>query len=165
MADVKISQLPAAGAITGAETVDLVQSGSNARTTLALIKDWLATLFGEKPGAWTTVTTFLNGWEDYAVTDASYNRVQYRKVDDRVFIRGLTKKANSARDAMFTLPVGFRPAKSRINLSIGYPGATAVMRVDIAANGQVTLVDIVGVPSTTTPLAYVVLDGLSFETA
>jgi hypothetical protein len=56
------------------------------------------------PSAWTAVT-FQNSWVDFGAT---YQSVEYRKVNDLVEVRGFMKSGTLAVTA-FTLPVGFRP--------------------------------------------------------
>jgi hypothetical protein len=53
MADLPISSLPAAGALTGAEVVPVVQSGVTAQTTVTLIKDHIIGLANTWAGAQT----------------------------------------------------------------------------------------------------------------
>lgn len=63
--------------------------------------DGLAAL---QPGAW-IAPTLLNGWVNFA---SGWQVVQYRKVGDRVEIRGMVR-SGTVNQAIFTLPVGFRP--------------------------------------------------------
>lgn len=58
------------------------------------------------PTAWTAVT-FAGTWANQGVKQA----VQYRKVGDRVSIRGQVKATDTmaANATIFTLPSGFRP--------------------------------------------------------
>lgn len=56
MADQKISAMPNAAALTGAETVPLVQSGANVKSTLSNITQFQRTNY-ENAGAWSDTTT------------------------------------------------------------------------------------------------------------
>lgn len=55
------------------------------------------------PTAWTAVT-FQNGWQNYG----GNQNCQYRKIGDRVYLRGMMK-SGSLNNPAFTLPVGFQP--------------------------------------------------------
>lgn len=77
--------------------------------------------------------TLLNAWENYEVEAGVFANAMYRKgVDGRVTIIGLVKHptAGAVGSAIFTLPVGYRPAKQLLF----YDGNK---RVDVAANGSV----------------------------
>ena len=105
-----------------------------------------ARLDGElQPTAWTAVT-FQNSWVNYG---APYGNCMYRKVGDRVFLRGIMKNGTVGA-AAFTLPVGFRPPAQ-----VQHQAAGTVQYVDIATDGVVT-------PSTGTNPS-VVLDGCQFS--
>lgn len=58
----------------------------------------------EVPTQWTGVT-FQNNWVDYG---GAVQLVQYRKIGDIVYVRGVMKNGILGSPA-FTLPVGFRP--------------------------------------------------------
>lgn len=117
------------------------------------------------PGAWTTQTAFKNGWSDYGATDPNYNRLQYRRVDDTVYIRGLIKKDTQAQpEVMMTLPAGFRPTKQTIMLTLGTFSidGTTIVRVDVNPAGDLTInfSTLSGNPGSA---VWIVLDGLSFQ--
>lgn len=57
-----------------------------------------------EPTAWTNVT-FQNGWVNFG---APYQNVQYRKIGDIVYVRGMMK-SGTINQIAFTLPAGFRP--------------------------------------------------------
>lgn len=83
---------------------------------------------------WTNVT-FATNWSN---NGSGYQNVQYKKVGDLVFIRGLaTSNANAwnANTTIFTLPAGFRPS-NRLVFSQIMAGNTAG-RVDILSTGEV----------------------------
>lgn len=172
MADTKVSALPDAAALSATDLAVVVQGTAATGTkkaTLAAIRDWLATVFAAKPGAWTTVTAFQNNWTDYGVTDTNYSRLQYRVVEDRVEFRGLLRNTVSAASASagtvaFNLPAGARPAKNKIMLTLGYftPGSTLLSRVDVTPAGNVLFQLAAGYPGGNGTVEYLVLDGLSF---
>lgn len=68
MADTKISALPAADALTGAELSPVVQSSATRRTTLSLIRDFVRSGLTLAWSAITGTPTTLNG---YGITDAA----------------------------------------------------------------------------------------------
>lgn len=59
------------------------------------------------PTAWTN-PTFMNGWVNYGTP---YAPVQYRKVGDLAYIRGLMKSGATSAVA-FMMPIGFRPPQT-----------------------------------------------------
>jgi len=83
--------------------------------------------------AWVT-PTLLNAWSHYG---APWGPVQYRKMPDgRVIIRGIAQ-GGAVNTAIFTLPVGFRPA-SNYSQMFACGGGSGVMRIDVAgADGTV----------------------------
>lgn len=81
------------------------------------------------PSTWTAVT-FQNSWMDYG---AGYQTVQYRKVGDIVYLRGLMRNGTLAAVA-FTLPVGFRPPSATMQFG---PGSGSNLYHDIQADGDV----------------------------
>lgn len=81
-------------------------------------------------GDWTEVTVFDGDNTQYA--GASYNPLHVRKVGDMVEITGAYNNGSTGNG--FTLPVGFRPAKSLYIQSI-WSGANQDFRID--PNGSV----------------------------
>jgi hypothetical protein len=111
---------------------------------------------------WTAVT-FQNGWLN--VAGASDALAAYIRKGDYCYLRGLIKGTISnatATGKAFTLPVGYRPSKTRINLSWGSggpPGKTPY-RTDVVATGEV----VPGVDATNgTVVTYYSLAGIFFE--
>lgn len=111
---------------------------------------------------WTAVT-FQNGWINY--TGAGFDTCKYIRKGDYCFLRGLiqgTIHNTTATGKAFTLPVGYRPTHTRINLgwAAGGPTGATPLRIDVVATGEV-------VPGVDTPngtvTAYVSLDGIFFE--
>lgn len=118
------------------------------------------------PSAWVTVSTFLNSWTSYD-GGATFNNVQYRRNGDLIELRGVIKNsASAASTTMFQLPVGFRPAKWNILLTLinalPAPQFVGMARVDALADGNVNLSAIIGSDNARTSINYLVLDGLSF---
>jgi hypothetical protein len=77
MSDKRISELTAAGALTGAETLPLVQAAATKRTTLQLIADWVvgSAISFTQPGAapstgWASRTVRAKNSEVVSVKDA-----------------------------------------------------------------------------------------------
>ena len=129
--------------ISNALTDIINELGSNPKGGAASLT---ARLDGElQPTAWTAVT-FQNSWVNYG---SPYGNVMYRKVGDRVFLRGVMKNGTVGA-AAFTLPVGFRPPAQ-----VQHQAAGTVEYVDIATDGVVA-------PFTGTNAA-VVLDGCQFS--
>lgn len=101
----RLSEYAAIATLLGPETFPVVDApgvaGGTKKITAANAAVALAVL---APGAW-TAPTFTGTWVNFGGT----NQVaQYRKVGDRVEIRGVIKTGTIAT-AAFTLPVGFRP--------------------------------------------------------
>lgn len=83
--------------------------------------------------AWTNVSGgigFLNSWVDYG---GAFNVMQYRKIGDVVYLRGLIKNGTSGQKA-FTLPVGHRPPADLIGLGITNTGFGFI---NVEADGDV----------------------------
>lgn len=69
---------------------------------------------GASPGAWTAVS-FQNSWANFA---SGFHNVEYRKVGDIVYLRGMAKSGASG-SVVFTLPSGFRPTADMIFAIVG----------------------------------------------
>lgn len=63
---------------------------------------------------------------------------QFRRINGVVYLRGIIEKSSAvvAGEAMFTLPVGYRPAKQAILVTISN---SALSRVDVLSTGAVTI--------------------------
>ncbi|MDQ7780152.1 MAG: hypothetical protein RDV41_10660, partial [Planctomycetota bacterium] len=84
--------------------------------------------------AW-TAGSFGTGWSNYG---SGYQTVQYERVGDLVFLRGLANSGGNlwaTYPTIITLPEGFRPNGRLIFSQEG--NANAAVRVDVATNGQV----------------------------
>lgn len=81
-----------------------------------------------KPTTW-TAPTLLNSWQNYG---GAYRVAQYRKVGDRVEVRGFVK-LGTLPGVIFTLPSGFRPTeKEQYNTTAN--NAAAGIEVDTSGN-------------------------------
>jgi hypothetical protein len=144
MANLKLSQLPAASALTGDEIVPVVQAGQTRRASAAALA-----MLGQ--GAW-QVATLAAPWANYGDAFAT---AAFRKDGRRVELRGVVK-GGAGGSVVFTLPIGLRPAAQRIFTMLS--DAAAPTRVDVRANGEV----LVGLPPSTT-VAWLSLDGIGFS--
>lgn len=93
-------------------------------------------LFNASFATWLT-PTYANLWADYG---AGYGGLRYRKVDDRVFLKGLIKYSSGVASSglVTTLPSGYRPTEDvmfGVELSVGRG------RVDVQADGEVWLLN------------------------
>jgi len=84
-------------------------------------------------GAWTT-PTLLNGWLQYG---SGWQTLQYRKIGDIVYIRGLIK-SGTVPSTIFTLPTGFRPLA--INQFVCMGNVSAVAYFNVYTDGVVSAV-------------------------
>ena len=83
--------------------------------------------------AWTAVT-YVNSWANVPGNQGA----QYRKRDDDVTVRGLTRSGSSGTVA-FTLPVGFRPPANNSFTQLGGTGVVTNQNAQVATNGEVTI--------------------------
>lgn len=88
---------------------------------------------GRLGGAWAGVT-YASGWEDFL--PGTLQPVQYKKVGDLVFLRGICYRTSGASATIATLPSGYRPlAKIQqivlSNVALGY--------IDIETDGDIVL--------------------------
>jgi hypothetical protein len=107
------------------------------------------------PTPWIPVVAFLNGWSNYDIS-GSWIPAGYRKVGDEVSVRGLIK-SGPVGSAVFSLPVGYRPAQGHI-FACDCANSTHV-RVDVGANGEV----FVQSPMAGGNTGYVSLTGIRFS--
>lgn len=143
MANLKISQLPAAAALTGTEVLPVVQGGQTRITTTAAVAD-------VRKGAWQAFA--LNApWVPFGDPFAIAG---YRKDGGRVQLRGLIK-AGAGGSVICVLPAGFRPPAQLLFL-VGCDLATPA-RIDIRSSGDV----LVALP-TSGILGWLSLDSIAF---
>lgn len=90
-------------------------------------------------GAWTNLS-YGTGWGDYNA--ASWQRGQYRKIGDMVYLRGLVARTSGVGTTIATLPAGHYPPVQILNQ---VNGTDAHARVDITAGGVMVLA--VGTPT------------------
>lgn len=143
MANFKLSQLPAAAALTGSEILPVVQADQTRSTTAAAIADL-------RKGAW-QVPTLNAPWTNYGDVFAM---AAYRKDGGHVQLRGLVK-GGAGNTVIFVLPVSFRPPTQQIYIAAS--DAIAPTRIDIKTTGEVTL----SLPSTGT-MGWLSLDAIAF---
>ncbi|MGH1386994.1 beta strand repeat-containing protein [Kordia sp.] len=110
------------------------------------------------PGAY-TAATMASGWAYYntSFSVTNFQDPRYRKVNNVVTLEGLCNKSSAINnaDVIMTLPVGFRPTKTRIFSVETENGAT---RVDVNPNGTVIIATGFNVVQN-----WVSLDGLTFS--
>ena len=83
--------------------------------------------------SWQSIT-LENGWENYG---AEYQSAQYKKVGNKVFLRGLIRNGSNGTTA-FTLPSEYRPLASlKLTTNTDNAGGTAV--ITITSSGTVTI--------------------------
>lgn len=88
--------------------------------------------------------SYQNGWVDYGA--GGYSPVEYRRRDGITYIEGLAKNG-TVNSTIFTLPVGFRPARKIrfvVDSNVGYnyidiDTGGVVFPAGAAANGWVSL--------------------------
>ena len=92
------------------------------------------------PEAW-TAPAFQNSWFSYG---GALQDVHYRKIGDRVQIRGVARKdaTFAAGQTIFTLPAGYRPPDSQLWSVLVYGNVGGGVgeyheRVDVLATGEV----------------------------
>lgn len=145
MANLKLSQLPAASALTGDEIVPVVQGGQTRRSTAAALAD-------ARKGAWVAPT--LNApWTNFGDVFAAAG---YRKDGIRVQLRGVVK-GGAGGTVVFVLPAAFRPSAQLIMTTLSDAGAPT--RIDVRPSGEV----FIGLPPST-QVAWLTLDNISYCT-
>lgn len=106
MANLKLSQLPAASVLTGDEIVPVMQGGQTRRSTVAAVAD-------ARKGAWVAPT--LNApWTNFGDVFAAAG---YRKDGNGVQLRGVVK-GRAGGTVVFVLPAAFRPSAQLIMNSL-----------------------------------------------
>lgn len=126
------------GTATGAATGDIKTSG-------------IASSIGQE--AWTEVSSFLNSWANY--DSVNWETAAYFKDSfGIVHLKGLIKNGTLNASA-FTLPAGYRPAKSEMFRTIS--NGSGVDRIDISLAGAVDMLVSANV--------YVTLSGITFRAA
>ena len=96
---------------------------------------------------WTSVTGgvgYTNGWADFG---APYGAVQYAKDTNFLYLRGGATPAGASADAMFTLPVAFRPATQRLFQVFDGAGGANTGAFEILTTGVVSAFNRVGATS------------------
>jgi hypothetical protein len=109
-----------------------INVGSVSTALINLNADTL--ISGRIGSAWSNVV-FGTGWGNYG---GGWTGVQYKKIGDMVFMRGLATRSTGIDPTICTLPVGFRPQGSHMVSSYTSDGAG---RVDISPTGAVTVIN------------------------
>jgi hypothetical protein len=104
------------------------------------------------PPPW-TAATLATGWTNFP--DAQYDGAGYRKIGNRVFLRGVLSGTDfAATNVITTLPTGYRPPKRKI-----FPApckANVMCRIDVLADGKVLV-------QADTGAGFATLDPISFS--
>lgn len=88
----------------------------------------------DAPGVGWSNVTFANGWVNFG---GLYSNVQYKRVGQRVHLRGLMKSGTVGAFNAFVLPAGHRPPGT---LMFAPPTSTGAGRLEIDSAGQVQLI-------------------------
>lgn len=126
MANLKLSQLPAASPLAGAELVPLVQGGQTKAATLTAIANM-------RKGAW-QLATLEAPWAAFGDPFAA---PAYRNDGSRVYLRGLIKGGTGGSTA-FRLPANMRPPMRLLFSCIS--DRSEPTRIDVTAAGDVIVV-------------------------
>jgi len=106
-----------------------------------------------------TAATMASGWAYYntSFSVTTFQDPRYRKVNNVVTLEGLCNKSSAINnaDVIMTLPVGFRPTKTRI---FSVETENGAMRVDVNPNGTILIATGFNVSQN-----WVSLDGLTFS--
>lgn len=104
--------------------------------------------------AWTDVS-FSGSWVNFDPPGAGERRVQYRKIGDVVYLRGVAKNGAAPPSFIFVLPLEFRPPYSWHEFFVQSNVSPAIIQV--FGTGVVQLA--------TGGTGFVFLDGIVFSTA
>lgn len=88
----------------------------------------------EPDTGWLPMTPLFFAWVVYEVGGATWAEPAYRRIGKRVYLRGLIKNGGTS-NAIFTLPVGFRPTKTFL---FAVPSSICMLRIDVTEAGIVT---------------------------
>jgi hypothetical protein len=109
-------------------TVARLQAELSRRLSLALT-----------PGAWIS-PTLLSAWVNFGST---YDTAGYRKnALGTVELKGLVKDGSAGGNAIFVLPVGYRPSADKMFVSIRQ--GIGIARIDVRTSGAVEATDVGG---------------------
>ena len=131
----------------GSITTEKIADGSVTLNKLQDVTEW-------------TDLPLSSGYHTTVVTDA-WQRAQYRRVGDIVYLRGLVLLGSgsiTAHSIFATLPLGFRPPQALAFVTEPHNGLTTKHRVDVYPDGLINE----ETPTTDTP--YLSLDGILFST-
>jgi hypothetical protein len=111
---------------------------------------------------WTDVV-YENSWTNY---DTVYHGAQYRKVGDRVELRGLVR-SGTVGNTIFTMPVGFRPQRPALGMTItkNTVGSVSAVRISYSPTGSVAISSVEYTGANPAGVAWTSLEHCSFSTA
>lgn len=129
-------------------------STNNIYDDVALLQEQMAAITADS--GWLDIP-LNSGW---SMNDYTTDKPQYRKIGNRVMLRGIVSATAEAGNAIATLPIGFRPANNRFSRwACPLNNGTAVS-VQVNYNG--ILMDVGKTTSTTR--TYLALNGITFLT-
>ena len=109
---------------------------------------------------WTDVTTFGTGYSNFSTIDSGWQRCQYRKIGDIVYLRGLATKSTALanNEMIINLPSEYLPPKA-ISFSVPAHGTTDGFshKLNVYSNG--VYLDL----KANTTATHINLDGISFS--
>lgn len=92
-----------------------------------------------------TALTADTQWVNFTMESGSAynasNKPSYRRIGDRVYIRGMFKDVTGIGVTLCTLPAGYRPAMNHLFTTVSYSGTTvrATCLISVKATGEVVL--------------------------
>lgn len=110
------------------------------------------------------VATLLNGWKQYSNTTDYCSMLQYRKENNRLFLRGIIM-GGASNQIITTLPVGYRPSRTKILTSIyraTITGAHIIAQIETYKNGEM-LMRCNESDANHSNIAWLSFDGLSYD--
>lgn len=105
--------------------------------------------------AW-TAATLLNGWVNSDPTN--YQSASYKKIGNRVFLRGYITGASATSSTIMTLPAGFYDDKHNVLATATLSGTPATVTLRVLNSGNVIIQN-----TAYTTVGVFSLDGLSFS--
>lgn len=112
---------------------------------------------------WITLP-LLNNWKNYSNTTEYFNSIQYRKENNRIYLRGIVQ-GGETNSPIVQLPPIYRPQKRKIFTSIFRPtvtGAHIIAQIEVDINGSVYIRNNES-DKNYSNIAWVCLDSINFE--